>query len=405
MEILIGIDWSEDHHHVCIMNAAGAQLSLFEITHTPKGFARLEAEVEKLGLPPSSCPVGLETAHNLLVDFLWARGYRVYVIAPSVAKSSRGRFGSSGARTDFSDAILMADLLRTDRGRLAPWKPDGPLVCQMRAKLGLINNLTNSITRYSNRLRAVLLRYYPQPLGLFSDLTTQTGLRFLIAHTTPQAACRLTYEQFAAFCREQGYTRPKRLPELYAHLQRPAPKPDPVMVLAYQEQTPFLASLLLTLVQRKDQAIRELQALFAAHPDQHIFASLPGAGDLLEPSLLVKFGDHRERFPAPADVQALAGTCPVTIRSGKRKIIKFRRACDRDFRRIAQQFAVASVRESAWAAAYWYGACARGLSKAHAYRCLANRWLAIIWKLWQTRQPYDEAYHLQQRALRRRPRH
>jgi len=35
-------------------------------------------------------------------------------------------------------------------------------------------------------------------------------------------------------------------------------------------------------------------------------------------------------------------------------------------------------------------------SKSHAYRCLANRWLGIIWKLWQTGQVYDEAYHLQQ---------
>jgi hypothetical protein len=284
-------------------------------------------------------------------------------------------------------------------------KPDGLLVCQMRATLGLIHSLTKPITAYSNRLRAVLLRYYPQPLGLFGKLPTQTGLHFLIVYPTPQAVRSLTYEQFAAFCRKQGYSCPKRLPELYAHLQRPVPEPDPVMVLAYQEQTPFLASLLLTMVQHKDWAIREVQDLFAAHPDQPIFASLPGAGDLLEPSLLGKFGHHRERFPAPADVQALAGTCPVTIRSGKKKKIKFRRACDRDFRRIAQQFAVASVQESAWAATYWSEARARGLSKTHAYRCLANRWLAIIWKLWQTRQSYDEAYHLQQRAQRRRPRH
>lgn len=405
MEILIGIDWSEDHHHICIMNTAGAQLFLFKIAHTPKGFARLEAEMEKLGVAPSSCLVALETAHNLLVDFLWAHDYSVYVIAPSVVSSSRGRFGSSGARTDFSEAILLADLLRTDRARFASWKPDGALVCQMRAKLGLINSLTNSITRYSNRLRAVLLRYYPQPLELFNDLTTQIGLQFLIAYPTPQAAQSLTYEQFSTFCREQGYTHPKRIPERYAHLQRSVPEPDPMMVLAYQEQTPFLAALLWTMVQRKLQAIREVQDLFAAHPDQPIFDSLPGAGDLLAPSLLVKFGDHRQRFPAPADVQALAGTCPVTIWSGKKKIIKFRRACDRDFRRIAQQFAICSVGESAWAAAYLHETLSRGKSKAHAYRCLANRWLAIIWKLWQTRQPYDEAYHLQQRALRRRPRH
>jgi len=42
-------------------------------------------------------------------------------------------------------------------------------------------------------------------------------------------------------------------------------------------------------------------------------------------------------------------------------------------------------------------------SDHHAYRCLGNRWLAIAWKLWQTGQTYDETYHLQQRALRSRP--
>ena len=43
-----------------------------------------------------------------------------------------------------------------------------------------------------------------------------------------------------------------------------------------------------------------------------IFKSLPSTGDLLAPGLLVKFGDHRERFPTAGEVQALAGTCPVT---------------------------------------------------------------------------------------------
>jgi transposase len=54
---------------------------------------------------------------------------------------------------------------------------------------------------------------------------------------------------------------------------------------------------------------------------------------------LAKFGDDRQRFPTPSSVQALAGTCPVTERSGKRKVIKFRQACDREFRYIAQQWA------------------------------------------------------------------
>jgi hypothetical protein len=99
----------------------------------------------------------------------------------------------------------------------------------------------------------------------------------------------------------------------------------------------------------------------------------------------------------------LAGTCPVTVKSGKKKWVKFRRGCNKEFRRIAQQFAMASKSRSGWAAAYWHEIRPRCHSDSHACRCLANRWLAIIWKLWQTRQAYDEDYHLQQRAQRRRP--
>jgi transposase len=146
-----------------------------------------------------------------------------------------------------------------------------------------------------------------------------------------------------------------------------------------------------------------LSRLFEQHPDAFIFDSLPGAGDLLAPGLLVKFGDHRDRFPIPSSVQALAGTYPVTEWSGKRKIIKFRRGCDKKLRRISQQFARASLKKSGWANAYWGEIRPRCASNSHAYRCLANRWLAIIWRLWQDRKPYDEEYHLQQRACRRRP--
>lgn len=404
MEILIGIDWSQDHHHVCIMNPDGAQVALFQILHTAAGFDQLEAEVKKLDVSPSSCLVGLETAHNLIMDYLWAHDFQVYVIAPTIVKSSRGRFSSSGARTDYSDATLLADILRTDRERLVLWRPDGPLVMQMRAKLSLISSLTKSVTRYSNYLRAVLMRYYPQAPRMFSDLTTQSCLQFLVAYPTPAEACHLTFDQFSAFFRSHGYTQPHRLPMLHAILQSASPEASPAVTLAYHEQTSFLASLLLTLVQGKRKALREMQKLFEAHPDHLVFDSLPGAGELLAPSLLAKFGDHRERFPAPSAIQALAGTCPVTDWSGKKRSIKFRRACDHEFRQIAQQFALASVKQSAWAAAYWHDVYSRSHSKTHAYRCLANRWLAIIWKLWQTRTPYDEAYHVQQRALRRCPR-
>jgi len=399
---LIGIDWSKNEHHICIVNEAGAQILRFSIPHSTSGFSDFEAQVTKLGVPLTDCLIGLETAHNLLIDFLWSRGFRIYVIPPSVVSSNRDRHRSSRAHNDDSDAFLIADLLRTDRHRFAPWKPDGQLVRRMKAKLSLIDSLTKTITAYSNRLQAVLLRYYPQALGLFSQVKTQICLRFLIAYPTPEAALSLTYSDFAGFCRSHGYTQPHLLPDSYAQLCQPAPEPDPVVTLAHKEETVFLAKLLLEMVCQKAREIREVQKLFARHPDQAIFDSLPGAGDLLAPKLLVMLGDHRERYPTPQTIRALAGTCPVTIESGQKRRVRFRRACNRDDRQTAQQFAKASVREAEWAAAYLSLCLARGHSKSHAYRCLANRWLGIIWKLWQSRELYDETYHLQQIRRHRR---
>ena len=403
MKLLIGLDWSKDHHHVCFMAPNGSVQASFEIPHTVTGFARLEEERAKFGVPATECLVALETAHNLVVDFLWARQYQVCVIAPTVVKSSRGRYGVSGAYTDASSAFLLADLLRTDRARFIPWRPDGAIVRQMRAKLSLIEALRKDINRWSNRLLAVLLRVYPHPIGLFSKLTTQINLHFLIAYPTPHALREMSYQEFESFGRQHGYPAAK-LPALYAHLQSRRPEPDPVALLAYQDEIPFLARTLLPLVQHRLQLIREVKSLFDQHPDNFIFESLPGTGDLLAPSLLVKFGDHRERLPNANIVQALAGTCPYTKMSGKKRRVLFRKACDRDFRRIAQQLAIESVKQVVWAATYWQEAYARCHKKSQAYRCLANRWLAIIWKMWQTRKPYDEEYHLKQRLLRRQPR-
>ena len=72
-------------------------------------------------------------------------------------------------------------------------------------------------------------------------------------------------------------------------------------------------------------------------------------------------------------------------------------------RQIAQQWARCSLRKSVWAVAYWQQIRPRCASEHDAYRRLANRWLAVLWKLWQSRELYDEAYHLQQRRLRSQP--
>ena len=399
-----GIDWSEDHHNLCILNEAGARVSQLQFEHSLAGFAQIEVERRKLEVPAGDCPVGIETTYNLVVDFLLEHDYPVYIVPPQATNGYRNRQRSSGAHDDDSDAALLASIMRTDRESHRRLRPNLALTQQILAQVRLIEILRRSIQRQSNQLRAVLFRTYPQAVGLFSDLTSQITLEFLLAYPTVQDAQTLSREAFEAFLRQHGYTRSDLIPLRYARLLEPFPTADPAVVQAYLGQVRALAQVLLPQVHGRTQAIAQLGQLFEQHPDAFIFESLPGTGLLLASALLAKFGDYRDRFPTPGDVQALAGTCPVTERSGKRRWVKFRHGCDKEFRRITQQFARASVPQSSWAAAYWHEIRPNCDSDSHAYRILANRWLAVIWKMWQDRKPYDEAYHLHQRALRRKPR-
>jgi len=399
-----GIDWSQDYHHLCILNEAGARVSQLRFEHSLAGFAQIEIERRKLDVPAGDCPVGIETTYNLVVDFLLEHDYPVYIVPPQATNGYRNRQRSSGAHDDDSDAALLASIMRTDRESHRGVRPNLALTQQLLAQIRLIEILRRSIQRQSNQLRAVLFRTYPQAVGLFSDLTNQIALEFLLAYPTAQDAQTLSREAFEAFLRQHGYTRSDLIPLRYAHLVEPFPAANPAVAQAYQGQVRVLAQVLLPQVRGRTQAIVQLGQLFEQHPDAFIFNSLPGTGLLLAPALLAKFGDYRDRFPTPGDVQAVAGTCPVTKRSGKRKLVQFRHGCDKEFRRITQQFARASVPQSGWAAAYWHEIRPDCQSDSHASRILANRWLVIIWKMWQDRQPYNEAYHLQQRALRRKPR-
>lgn len=403
MQIFLGIDWSHTHHDACFRNERGHVLSRLTVPHTADGLAQLDQARQQLGVAPAECQVGLETAHTLLIDFLWDRGYpQVFVIPPGAIKGARRRYRQTNAHTDQSDAWVIADVLRTDPATLPPWRPEGLIVRQLRAnKVSLLHFLTKEIRRLSNRLGAVLARCYPAALQVFRDPASPIALLFLQAFPTPEAAGALTRQAFGQFARAHRYRQPDAvLSVAYARLQAAYPAASPSTVTVYREEAAWLAQHLLATTEHKKREIARLQEVFQQHPDHELFASLPGTGDFLAPALLAKFGDDRERFPQPSSLQCLAGTCPVTEQSGKGRRVFFRQACDHEFRQIAQQWAKASVSQSSGATTYWPSVREHSRTNSHAYRCLANRWLAIAWKCWQSRQPYDEAVHLQNRARR-----
>jgi hypothetical protein len=240
-----GIDWSEDHHNLCILNEAGGRVSQLQFEHSLAGFAQIEVERRKLEVPAGECFVGIETAYHLIVDFLLEHDYPTYIVPPQATKGYRNRQRSSGAHDDDSDAALLASIMRTDRESHRRLRPNLALTQQLLAQVRLIEILRRSIQRQSNQLRAVLFRTYPQAVGLFSDLTSQITLEFLLAYPTAQDAQTLSREAFEAFLRQHGYTRSDLIPLRYARLVEPFPSANPAVVQAYQGQVRALAQVIL----------------------------------------------------------------------------------------------------------------------------------------------------------------
>lgn len=404
MNLYIGIDWSSQKHDAAILNDQGAQITAVSFPHTVDGFVYVDRVRRDTGVAAADCAVGIETAYNILIDFLWDRGYtRVYLVPPRLVKSRRDGLRPSGAHTDQTDATLIASLVRSEPHLLQLWKPDGPLIRQLRADVSHRLFLTTEELRLANKLRSLLGRYYPAALVIFSDITTQIALQFVQAYPTPQAALALSYDAFVAFATEHGYRRPRDLSACYARLQQVQPEALPTTVTALSGQVQELAGMLLAVIRLKNAAERRMSETFRQHEDSVIFASLPGVGETLGPSLLAKFGDDRKRFPTAASVQAVAGTCPVTVQSGKMRQVVFRHACDDEFRTIAHLWARAACQSVPWARAYVARHLTPQTGVSQAYRRLANRLLNIAWAVWQNKRPYDERHHVMDCVKRSRP--
>jgi transposase len=138
---------------------------------------------------------------------------------------------------------------------------------------------------------------------------------------------------------------------------------------------------------------KQIEKLFAQHPDHDLFGSLPGAGPKLAPRLLAELGDDRDRFESAQVLQGYAGTAPVSYQSGPVHRVQVRWRCNKVLRYSVHLWANLSRHDCPWAETYYQSLRKRGKSHACALRCLGQRWLKILWKMWQTRTPYDAELH------------
>src|SRR6266851_3555397 len=370
-----GIDWGTADHAVCVVDSAGQVRARFTVAHDKAGIGRLIAALRAAGVSEAA----IERNDGVRAGALLAAGLTLVVITSRQMKNLRSRYGSAGAKDDRFDAFVLADVLRTDRARLRPLVVDTPATAALRAAVRARRDLVAHRIAACNQLRAHLAVAFPGAVGLFADLDSRISLAFLARFGTQDAA------------------GPGQLRARLQAAPRGATGADGAALAAV---TSALAATLTTLSAQIKVLETEIATQLAAHPDAHIFTSLPRAGTVRAARLLAETGDCRARFPDPESLAGLAGVCPVTRQSGKHISAGFRWAVNRQLRDAVCNFAADSRYASPWAAAIYDAARARGKDHPHAVRILARAWIYVIWRCWQSGSAYDPArHHALQRIL------
>jgi transposase len=389
----LGVDWADQTHAVWVVDEGGTKVGRRTVPHTAEGLTEWGRELNQWRARGIERWAAIERPEGRVVDFLLDHGVVVYAVNPKALDRARDRFRQSAAKSDPFDARVLAEFLRTDHAHLRALPPSSEAAQELKLLTDDYQRQIRQQTRLVNQLTTTLKAYYPRGLEV-AELTTALAREFLQAYPTPAALTALTERQWQRWARTHRLHE-ARTRELWAVLQRPQ---LPVPAHVVRAKARLMQSLVaqLTVVMEVVGAYREaIEDVFAQLPAAQWIRTLPiGDHGITAPTLWARLGDAPGRWQSFRHLQAQAGTVPVTIRSGKQQVVRFRFACDKSLRYIIDHVAFLSLRWSAWAHAYYAGQRARGHSYRQALRALSAKWLKIIFVMWERQIPYDEQYHL-----------
>ncbi len=387
-----GVDWASAKHDVHVSDPAGTVLLAATFAHNEQGLKSMCRQLLALDVDL----IAVERPDGMLVDRLLEAGLRVLALHAKQVAAARDRFRVSGGKSDRFDAFVLCELARTDNHRFRVLEPDSDQTKALRALTRSREDLVSTRTALSNQLRAELDRFWPGPLGLFNDLTSQISLAFIERYPSPADARGLGKARLRAFLNRQNYSGGQSPERLLAKLRQAA-----VGNIGERElSTRRLVVLgLVATLQTLGAQIRELEHQLAsdvrAHPDGHIFLSLfkkPNSV-ICAAELLAEIGDCRARYPTRDGLAADGGQAAVAVESGRRKAASFRWACNKRLRDAFHMLADTTRHWHPWAQDIYASARARGQDHPRALRTLGRAWSRIIWRCWQDHVAYDPARH------------
>lgn len=389
--ITCGIDWAEAHHDVALVDDTGHCVSKCKITADPGGLTQLLETIACHDGTPDTTPVAIETEKNLLTVALADAGFTVYPINPRAVARYRERHGQAGAKSDPGDAIVLADILRTDLPRHRPLPAVSDHARTIKVLARQHQEAIWALNQTVSRLRSVLLDYYPQAIQAFPNLKHHAATAVLTAAPTPEAARQLTRDRLVGILHECGRRNDPGLADrILAALQAPGLCQPAEVESGYGLTTTSLLPVITAMRDAVDQLQTRLHHQFGTHPLAPLMKSVPGLGPTLGARILAEVGDDPHRFTTANGLRAFAGTAPVTRASGRSHYVKARKVRNKRLADACHWWAFAALSWSQPARAHYNHR--RNLGEHHnaALRNLANKLLGRLWWCLTTGQPWNE---------------
>ena len=398
MHLYCGIDWATDHHDAAVVDAEGSVVARARVGNDATGFAELLTLLAEAGdTAHSPVPVAIETDRGLWVAALRATGRTIYPINPLAASRYRARYAVSGAKSDATDAVLLANILRTDPDTHRPLPADTELAQAIRVLARAQQDAVWARQQIGNQIRDLLKDFYPAAIAAFADLpegglARRDARTILSAAPTPIQAARLTPARLRRLLITAGRKR---------YLDRDVEQLREVFTNTYLHQPPQVEAAmgiqLAALLRQFDAACAAAEDLaeaaiahFEQHPDAEIITSFPGLGNLTGARVLAEIGDDRTRFAEARGLKAFAGSAPITRASGKKTVVLQRHIKNRRLAAVGPIWALASLRASPGARRHFDARRANGDWNHQAQRHLFNKFLGQLHHCLHTGQLYNE---------------
>ena len=324
--------------------------------------------------------IGIETDRGLWVGALSAAGYQVYAINPLAVAHYRDRHHVSGAKSDASDAKLLADLVRTDRHNHRPIAGDSPDAEAIKVLARAHQSLIWTRTQHTNRLRSALREYYPAALVAFEDLAHGDALGVLDRAPSPEQGAHLSLTAIQSALKRGGRQRniAARAREIQTALRSEQLAAPATVTAAFAATTRATVGIIAELNRHISELETTLANHFETHPDADIYLSQPGLGVVLGARVLGEFGDDPNRYTDAKSRRNYAGTSPLTVASGKKRAVLARHVRNRRLYDAIDHWALCALTTSPGARAYYDQHRAAGDTHHQALRALGNRLVGIL---------------------------